>query len=445
MTAKAYFLESIPNDLTDLYSDVVQYTPQKLIELVNQTTHQLDIMAMYWELLPSRENRIVFTEEQLEILGAPYGRILYDALARAAERGVKIRIIQNGNWHTEDHPELDALVEKYPNNIDVHLIKMTDWYGTGVMHQKVWVFDQTTIYLGSANMDWKALTQVKELGIVIENEKTVVEDLLHYFDTWERLAKIEKPSTLEVFDSRFQVQRQVPAWSDQINLTQRIPSPLETPSHSFNITSPMEITLNDEIGEAFITGAPHEMCSDSRSFDIDGILYTLQDAQKTICLSMMDFAPTSFYNKANIWWGDLFDALVQAVITRQVHVRLLISHWANSRPIIDSYLRALETTAKASKADHYNSSGQIEIKQFIMPGWNRTAGLQAMFPPFSRVNHTKFIVTDRRINVGTSNLTWDYFYSTAGTSFNCNHPNLVHDLQAIFNRDWHSQYAHDFV
>ena len=51
------------------------------------------------------------------------------------------------------------------------------------------------------------------------------------------------------------------------------------------------------------------------------------------------------------------------------------------------------------------------------------------------------IVTDRRINIGTSNMTWDYFASTAGSSFNDDHPALVRTLQAVFDRDWASSYA----
>lgn len=445
MTANAYFLESIPRDLVDLRSENTLYTEQKLIDLVDETTQYLDIMAMYWELLPSEENKLVFSETQLYTLGAPYGRMLYEALDNAAGRGVKIRIVQNGDWYSGTHPELEALLEKHSNNITVYTVKMTDWYATGVMHQKVWIFDQTIAYLGSANMDWKALTQVKELGIVVENETTIIADLLSYFDNWIQLSAIEIPQTVQFFDQRFQVKRQVPAWSLQVQEEDRIQSPLNQNTSSFGIDSPMKVDLNGESSEAFITGAPQEICTNGRSFDSDGILYTLQDAQKSICLSMMDFAPTSFYNKSNIWWGDLFNALVQAVTTKNIHVRLLISHWANSRPIIDSYLRALETTAKASKADLYTSAGKLEIKRFIMPGWNRTSGLQAIFPPFSRVNHTKFIVTDRRLNIGTSNLTWDYFYSTAGTSFNCNNLGLVDNLQAIFDRDWQSNYAHDFI
>jgi len=83
----------------------------------------------------------------------------------------------------------------------------------------------------------------------------------------------------------------------------------------------------------------------------------------------------------------------------------------------------------------------LEIKWFIVPGWDGTSGPGRQYPGHTRVNHAKYIVTDRRINIGTSNMTWDYFASTAGSSFNADHPALVATLQAVFNRDWASSYA----
>jgi phospholipase D3/4 len=82
-----------------------------------------------------------------------------------------------------------------------------------------------------------------------------------------------------------------------------------------------------------------------------------------------------------------------------------------------------------------------EIKQFIIPGWDSTSGSVRRYPGHTRVNHTKYVVTDRRINIGTSNMTWDYFASTAGSSFNADHPTLVRTLQSVFDRDWASSYA----
>ena len=54
-------------------------------------------------------------------------------------------------------------------------------------------------------------------------------------------------------------------------------------------------------------------------------------------------------------------------------------------------------------------------------------------------------VTEKRINIGTSNMTWDYFQGTAGASFNTDHPDLVKSLNDAFDRDWSSSYAQTVI
>lgn len=97
-------------------------------------------------------------------------------------------------------------------------------------------------------------------------------------------------------------------------------------------------------------------------------------------------------------------------------------------------------------------TGLLEIKRFVVPGWDSTEVASAggsygrkeaerLYPGHTRVNHAKYIVTDKRINIGTSNMTWDYFSATAGASFNSDDQELVHKLREVFDRDWESPYA----
>ena len=165
-------------------------------------------------------------------------------------------------------------------------------------------------------------------------------------------------------------------------------------------------------------------------------MYTIRDAEKSVSVSVMDFGPVSLYGRASdpgqslptdtpVWWPSLFDAVLSAVLTRRVYVRLLVSKWAHTSDLIEPFLRALQAAADAGRADKFMTAGQLEIKEFIIPGWDSTTGSFRKYPGHSRVNHTKYIVTDRRVNIGTSNMTWDYFVSTAGSSVNTDHPGLV--------------------
>ncbi|KAH9380129.1 hypothetical protein HPB48_000738 [Haemaphysalis longicornis] len=47
----------------------------------------------------------------------------------------------------------------------------------GVLHTKFWIVDSKHAYIGSANMDWRSLTQVKEVGLLIENCSCIAKDL----------------------------------------------------------------------------------------------------------------------------------------------------------------------------------------------------------------------------------------------------------------------------
>lgn len=45
---------------------------------------------------------------------------------------------------------------------NVQTINVSRLVGAGIMHTKMWVVDQKHFYVGSANMDWRSLTQVNE-------------------------------------------------------------------------------------------------------------------------------------------------------------------------------------------------------------------------------------------------------------------------------------------
>jgi phospholipase D3/4 len=467
-TQKAYLVESIPRGMDDLRETKgLEYTENVLKRLTDKAKKTIDLTAMYWNLLPhvKSSDESGFTEKQFDEFGAKYGKALYSALRKAAKRGVKIRIIQSRGFEdptVKEKPNAEShrLAKKFPIQVQIRQISMDEWYGAGIMHQKIWIFDQRSIYIGSANMDWKSISQVKELGVVTEDTSRIAKDVSKYFEVWWQLSSLPTPRVKDVFDPQSQIGRTVPAWSTLVLADQRIDSPLEKSALQtpYNLKHPLSISLDDKQANVFITGCPKEVCLEHRTCDGDGIVYTILDAQKTICISVMDFAPVSLYRGAfnkdsqkyeidgktatPVWWPLLFNALLQAVTTKGVHARLLISKWPHTSQFIHPYLIALQETAKAGRINSNMTAGRLEIRRFIIPGWNSTEGHGRKFPGHSRVNHTKYIVTDRRINIGTSNMTWDYFTNTAGCSFNTDHPDLLQKLQEIFDRDWDSQYAY---
>lgn len=85
----------------------------------------------------------------------------------------------------------------------------------------------------------------------------------------------------------------------------------------------------------------------------------------------------------------------------------------------------------------------------MVPGYNLTGPAMSnkssatgnIYPGFTRVNHGKYAVSNVRAHIGTSNLIWDYFYTTAGVSFGTYNSAIVLQLQEIFDADWNSPYA----
>lgn len=457
-----YLVESIPTGLEDLRTNGGHYTENVLPRLVDGAQNTIDLTAMYWTLRPdpARPDEMGLTEARYEALGATHGSHLFAALAEAARRGVHIRILQSPGFG--DAPESEALRQQFPSQVEIRQIEMADWYGSGIMHHKLWIFDRASFYLGSANMDWRALTQVKELGVAVEDAPEIAADVLRFFETWWHLCALE-PNVRMVFDPAARTERTVPAWSPLVAPEERAPNPLDQPDlqTSHNIAHPLPVTLNGSPAGAFVTSSPPESCAPGRSTDLDGILHTIHDAQESVCVSVMSYLPLGFYggeyDEADgkikvdgevarpLWWPALNDALLHAVITRGLHVRLLVGRWAHTSPYEEPYLRALREAARAGLASQRYACGQLEIQWFVTPGWDRVAGINRAYPEHSRVNHAKFVVTDRRLNVGTSNLTWNYFATVSGTSFNSDHAGLRQQLQALFDRDWHSRYAYPLV
>jgi phospholipase D3/4 len=456
---QASLVESIPLGLESLRGTPgVKYTEDVLICLTQAAQSTIDLTAMYWALLPDPigPDEQGFTDAQFRQMGADSGRALYEALCDAAVRGVSIRILQSPGFSGQKQ-ESDGLLEQFPKQMSIHEIDMSKWYAGGIMHQKIWIFDSVHLYLGSANMDWKSLMQVKELGVVVEDCPELAADAIQYFDSWWAFSALS-PTPQEAFDPAVRIDRRVPSWSSLVEASTRSQSPLaDKYATEYSARTPLRLALNGEQCGVFLSGCPQEVLGKGRTWDGEGLVHTMDDAQKSVCISVMDFAPAGLYSRPSagppigdegiipadtpVWWPLLTDPLLSAVLTRKLYVRLLVSKWAHTSALIEPMLRALQSAADAGRADPYMSSGQLEIKLFMVPGWNSTTGRNRRFPGHTRVNHTKYIVTDRRINIGTSNMTWDYFASTAGSSFNTDHPELVRTLQAVFDRDWASSYA----
>lgn len=453
---KVYLVESIPWGLEDLRGvEGVACTAEVLVRLVEGARHAIDLMAMYWSLLPDSDapDEGCLPPERLAALGAQDGRRLFRALEEAVRRGVRLRVLQSPGFR-EGPQESERLALIDPALVEVRAVDMRAWFGAGIMHQKLWLVDGESLYLGSANADWRSLTQVKELGVVVEDYPRLAADVGRYYDGWWRFAALPGPSVRRVWDPAVELERLVPAWSDLVPEGERERSPVDRPAYraEYTLANPAPLALGGRPGGAFVSGSPPELCGPGRTADLDALLHTVRDARRSVSLSVMTYYPGGRYPRTaeegetflGVWWPLVSDALLRAAVTRGLRVRLLVSHWAHTGEAGLALLRALQRVADAAATEDDGSkgAGRLEVRLFRVPGWDLTAGPERQYPNHSRVNHPKFVVTDRRLHVSTSNLTWGYFAHTAGCSFNTDQPELVEKAQELFDRDWDSPYGH---
>jgi len=462
-----YALEPIPSSLP---------THEAEINMLNGARSTIDVTAMYWNLLPLQDQTNCnetaggLSYETCLALGGDRGEAVYEAFEDAAERGVQIRFLlsytTNETGSSSISRQVTDLTDKY-DNVQYKIWNAKDWYDGGIMHQKLWIVDNIHTYIGSSNMDWLSLAQVKEMGVVIWNSTSWGGESWDLFESWwnwssmirrdEAGNAVSEPGVLtsSYFSYIHQRNLTVPCWSHYVNGVERCEYPTSMiPSHMpHNINKPMPLTVtpSNSPSSFYLTSAPFETVGSdprhgsARTFDLDGILHTIRTAKTYVKLSVMDFAPSNSFDK--LWWGSLNDAILSSIYAAGIDVQLLLSYWAHTEPGMVEYLDALEAQGQVCKANNVKC-GKLEIKMFQIPGWNKTLDypnttepIDPVFPTYSRVAHGKFVVTDNRVNVGTSNYQWSYFYQVAGCSLNTDDEGIRQGVEDAFNRDWESSYS----
>ncbi|KAG8198066.1 hypothetical protein JTE90_020899 [Oedothorax gibbosus] len=337
-------------------------------------------------------------------------KIFSDLMKAGTERGIRIRIAQSEP--TGSTPDFDTKELEVKGAAKVRSLDFKKMLGAGVLHTKMFLIDKKHFYVGSANMDWRSLTQVKELGLVVYNCSCLAQDIYKIFEVYWKLG-VPNPYI-------------PPEW----------PADLQT---SINKDNPVQIVMNNSQVLTYISSSPPPLCPKGRTTDLDAILDTINRANTFVYIAVMDYFPTSLYMEKQHYWPAIDSALRRVTVIKKLQVRILGSYWNHTRPAMFSFLRSLN----ALNSDTFD----IEVKLFVVPTYTEA---QAKIP-FSRVNHNKYMVTDNSALIGTSNWSEDYFVNTGGVSIvlrnsksnSTDAGNPVRDqVEEVFRRDWSSKYAH---
>ncbi|XP_042846652.1 5'-3' exonuclease PLD4 [Panthera tigris] len=393
-------VESIPQDLPSAAgSPSAQPLAQAWSQLLDAAQESIHVASFYWSLTGP--------DIGVNDSSSRPGEALLSKLQQRLARNVSLAVATSSPSLARKSTDLQVLAAQGAQVRYVPLRKLTG----GVLHSKFWVVDARHIYLGSANMDWRSLTQVKELGVIIYNCSHLARDLEKTFQTYWVLGapKAVLPR----------------AW------------PRNLSSH-INRFQPLRDSFEGVPTTAYFSASPPPLCPHGRTRDLEALLAVMGGAREFIYASVMEYFPTTRFSRPARYWPVLDTALRTAAFNRGVRVRLLVSCWLHTDPRMFPGLRSLQALSDPE------AGVSVDVKVFIVPVRNHSN------IPFSRVNHSKFMVTEKAAYIGTSNWSEDYFSSTSGAGLVVSQrasrarpgvPTVQEQLRHLFERDWDSPYA----
>jgi phosphatidylserine/phosphatidylglycerophosphate/cardiolipin synthase-like enzyme len=146
---------------------------------------------------------------------------------------------------------------------------------------------------------------------------------------------------------------------------------------------------------------------------LPALLDLLSSARKSIHIQLLD------YNSKN--W-DAIDSVLRSAAARGIQVELLVSHWNLSKPAVGT----IQALARVPG---------IEVRIATIPPLTPCV-------PFSRVNHSKYLVVDgETLWVGTSNWSKGYFTDSRNVELIFHRPALAATGERIFAKLWNSTYT----
>ncbi|VUZ48242.1 unnamed protein product [Hymenolepis diminuta] len=397
----AYLVESLPEGL--IYppsSPSLISTAFAWDMLIFEAKQNISIASFYWSML---------REDVYNSSSAYQGEEIFRKLLEKSKE-INVSIVTSGPQAADN--DLDLLIAA---GAKVKYLDVTKLLTTGVQHAKLWTADNQHGYLGSANMDWRSLTQVKELGIFFKECPKLATDLSKVIGAFGHAAE---PGIMFPID-----------WTSEFITV-------------YNRTNPMKLLLNGVPSSVYISMSPPPFRPPGREDDLDTIIHTIDSAQSFVYVSVMDFQAVVQYYSGNPdrYWPDLSNALIKASMERSVKVRILVSHWAHTSPKLPHFMKAI-------RALHGVNGASLRIRFFVVPVETH----EQRSIPFARVNHNKYMVTDKTLYVGTSNWSGDYFKFTGGAGFvvECEEDSvpstgakcLRKELEEVFLRDWNSMYT----
>jgi phosphatidylserine/phosphatidylglycerophosphate/cardiolipin synthase-like enzyme len=317
--------------------------------------------------------------------GEPLEDVLF-ALGQATRRGVRVRLLLDASMY-RTYPRVADSLALQPG-FDVRLIDMRRLAG-GVQHAKAFIVDGETAFIGSQNLDWRALKHIHELGLMVRDPRVAAEVSAIFELDWS----FGYPPGGSPDTTRAAVAPQV---------TRR---PGELPIRL--------VQAAGDTADLWPSWSPRRFSPDSAQWDLARIVGLIDGARRELTVQALSYGVRS----RGIEDRSLDDALRRAA-ARGVKVRLLFSDWMMG----SSSLPELQSLARVAN---------VEVKLSSLPEWS------GGYIPFARVEHCKVMVVDSTWAwVGTSNWDPSYFQSSRNLAFTVRNRGIAERLRGIFATSW---------
>ncbi|MEZ4649767.1 MAG: phospholipase D-like domain-containing protein [Candidatus Eisenbacteria bacterium] len=348
-----------------------------------------------------------------------------DAIGRAAERGVAVRLLIDAAMYRTYPQPADSLGGL--RGIELRVIDYRKITG-GVQHSKLMIADRAELFVGSQNFDWRALSHIHELGVVVRDAR-VAGAVAEMFDMdWEAAGSGEGTSSADKHDA-------APGAATPSAAT---PS-AATPSGA----TASDTTAGDASAGPEGTGDPGAIRPDSATWDValspgdaakihvsasppsrqaalandlETLVGLIDEAELEIVAQMLSYSVSA----RGLEETALDDALRRAA-ARGVHVSLLVSDWQ------------ADSESRTEVVKRLSAVPGIDVGMSVVPDYS------GGYIPFARVEHCKFLVADTEVAwVGTSNWGPDYFASSRNVGVTIEHEGIAATLRETFARSWNA-------
>lgn len=225
-----------------------------------------------------------------------------DAIDAAIARGVHVRVLADSGFAVT-YPATLARFEQ--SGAEVRKLK----FGTGEMHAKYFVIDDTETYVGSQNFDWRSLEHIQEIGLRMSGPPVTFVHSIFATDWQAAGGEADETSGAAV---------EFPASLDNADVT--------------------------------LAASPEKKLPEGASWDLSRLVERIDQAKERVALQVLTYDATRF--------TQLDDALRRAA-DRGVAVRVLVSDWSTAAG--SSQLTSLQALAKVSN---------VEVRVITVPPWS---------------------------------------------------------------------------